>query len=32
VREALHDKLAPYAGTDGVLELPARTWVAAAGA
>jgi ubiquinone/menaquinone biosynthesis C-methylase UbiE len=29
-REALRAKLAPYEGDDGLLHLPARTWVAAA--
>jgi len=32
VREALRAELAPYEGPDGVLALPARTWVAAASA
>jgi SAM-dependent methyltransferase len=32
VREALRERLSVYAGPDGVLEMPARTWVAAASA
>jgi SAM-dependent methyltransferase len=32
VREALQAALAEYAGEDGVLEMPARCWVAAASA
>ena len=30
LRDAIDDKLAPFAGPDGALALPARTWVAAA--
>jgi ubiquinone/menaquinone biosynthesis C-methylase UbiE len=30
LRRAMHERLAPYEGDDGLLHLPARTWVAAA--
>jgi SAM-dependent methyltransferase len=30
LRDAIDEKLAPYTGDDGAVEIPARTWVAAA--
>jgi SAM-dependent methyltransferase len=30
LRDAIDEKLAPYTGEDGAVEIPARTWVAAA--
>ena len=30
LRDAIDEKLAPYVAGDGTVEIPARTWVAAA--